>query len=399
MSNWLNLFLDGVILCLIQYLAGVPWVAALSLDHAREFFRWSTLKTLLPLSLAGLAGGAMLVALGLQYEQDTEVLQTAGRFYGALLNLQLILDAFVLGFGLLSLFWRRGAAVAIAAFREGVRQPSFAFLGTTALILMLIMPFIPYFTFGEDLKMVRELGYDVVMMFSAIFAVLTASISISEEIEGRTAITLMSKPVSRRQFLIGKFLGILATSLLMTGLLGMAYYFLLWYKPIVDHEPVPIPSAAIYYSSNFSFLDPALLNVVTGACWWFVDAVAASPGLILGFCQVMVLLAIAVALATRLPMVVNLVICLVVFFLGHLGPVLAQASQGRFPLVKFMAQLFDTLLPGLEMFNIGPVLTGDTLPPPGDFAVYIASVAGYAAIYTVIALLLGLILFEDRDLA
>ena len=49
---------------------------------------------------------------------------------------------------------------------------------------------------------------------------LAASMLISEEIEGRTAITLMSKPVSRRQFLLGKFVGLLLAALAMTGILS-----------------------------------------------------------------------------------------------------------------------------------------------------------------------------------
>ena len=69
--------------------------------------------------------------------------------------------------------------------------------------------------------MVKELGYDMTMLAAVLFGVLAASMSISEEIEGRTAITLMSKPVSRRQFLLGKFVGILLAALVMTVLLGL----------------------------------------------------------------------------------------------------------------------------------------------------------------------------------
>jgi hypothetical protein len=98
-------------------------------------------------------------------------------------------------------------------------------------------------------------------------------------------------------------------------------------------------------------------------------------------------------------MVVNLVVCLVVFFLGHLAPVLVQASQSRMALVQFMAKFFEFALPSLEMFNIGPALSRDTPPPLADFSIYVGSVAGYAVLYTAIALIFGLILFEDRDLA
>ena len=79
---------------------------------------------------------------------------------------------------------------------------------------------IPYFTFGDDYKMMKQIGIDVVMLAPTLFGVLAASMSISEEIEGRTAVTLMSKPVNRRQFLIGKFLGILMACLVMSMLLN-----------------------------------------------------------------------------------------------------------------------------------------------------------------------------------
>jgi hypothetical protein len=89
----------------------------------------------------------------------------------------------------------------------------------------------------------------------------------------------------------------------------------------------------------------------------------------------------------------------VVFFLGNLAPVLTQVTQTSYPLVRFVAQLLDYLLPGLEYFNLGPTIARDTPPPAGPFAVYIGSVVLYALLYSGIALILGLILFEDRDLA
>jgi ABC-type transport system involved in multi-copper enzyme maturation permease subunit len=401
-TPWVQFLAGGIVLCLIQVLAAVPWVLTLTAEgfSFRELFR-SFIGILPRLALmTGLAG--LITGGAIMFEQDREFLATAGRVYGSALYIQLLIDCFVLLFAVLLVVWPQGGAVAMAAFREGVRQPLFWLVFFLALVSILIMPFVPYFTFGEDLKMVKELGYDVIMLAAGLFAVLAASISISEEIEGRTAITLMSKPVSRRKFLLGKFVGILLAALFMTALLSLAYLLILWFKPIYDKDPLPVPGAVqlqgLWLEQRVGLLGP-LASFASGTYWWFYDAVVASPGLILGFCQVMVLLAIAVALATRLPMVVNLVVCLVVFFLGHLTPVLAQVSQNRFALVRFMAQLFDILLPGMEFFSIGPALTRDTLPPAQDFAVYVGSVAGYAVLYSAIALLVGLILFEDRDLA
>src|SRR5207244_631821 len=112
-----------------------------------------------------------------------------------------------------------------------------------AFLLMVISPFIPYFTFGEDLVMVKELGYDTVMLAAVLFGALAASMSISEEIEGRTAITLLSKPVSRRQFLLGKFAGIVLACLLMFGLLGLYFEGVLLFKHWFDKmDTVPVPA-------------------------------------------------------------------------------------------------------------------------------------------------------------
>ena len=131
------------------------------------------------------------------------------------------------------------------------------------------------------------------------------------------------------------------------------------------------------------------------------------PGLVLCFSQVMVLVALAVALATRVPMVVNLTMVLVVYFLAHLTPVLmavadkaSMTQAGPVPrLLGFVAQVFDTVLPDLGSFRMNPALLSDAPPPPVLFAQYVASVTLYGVVYTAIVLLFGLILFEDRDLA
>ncbi len=119
----------------------------------------------------------------------------------------------------------------------------------------------------------------------------------------------------------------------------------------------------------------------------------------------MVLLAICVALATRMQFVINLVICLFIFFIGHLAPVLVAVTQptgqqsGALTLVNFIAWLINVVFPGLEYFDMGPAIVRDTALDFTDFRIYVATVFGYALIYSAIALIVGLILFEDRDLA
>ena len=110
-----------------------------------------------------------------------------------------------------------------AAYREGWRQPMFWLITVFGILLTWIAVVLPYFTFGDDYKMMKQIGFDIVMLAAVLFGVLGASMSISEEIEGRTAITLLSKPVKRWQFLLGKFVGILLAALSMTGFLSVFF--------------------------------------------------------------------------------------------------------------------------------------------------------------------------------
>jgi ABC-type transport system involved in multi-copper enzyme maturation permease subunit len=90
--------------------------------------------------------------------------------------------------------------------KESMSQPLFyvvLLLGSFALLAFI---FIPYNTFGEDVKVLKDSGLTLIMVLSMIVAVWSASVSVSEEVEGRTALTVLSKPVRRRQFILGKFL-------------------------------------------------------------------------------------------------------------------------------------------------------------------------------------------------
>lgn len=391
----------GVLLTVLQALAAVPWLLALDrrlLGRVREASFWGI--GLLACAAIGLVWGLFLHA-----NSDAGVLTNWGRWYTSFLHLQLGADLFVGVFYLMLVVWPKGGAVALSAFREEVRQPKFWFLGGAAALLMAISPFIPYFTFGEDLKMVKELCYAFTMLAAAFFGVVAASMSVHEEIEGRTAITLMSKPVSRRQFLLGKYGGILLAAMAMTVLLG---WWLVWvvhfkahYEEALFMHPLDRPQDPAWVNDLVdSWLEgnePA--SLLKGIGYWVNAVGMALPGLVIGFCQVMVLLAISVALATRLPMVINIVVCLGVYFLGHLTPIMTEVSQNQYALVYFVAQLFETLLPGLDLFDVGTAIVREVHLPMGEYALYSLQVTFYAVVYTTIALLFGLILFEDRDLA
>jgi ABC-type transport system involved in multi-copper enzyme maturation permease subunit len=412
MTNWSNYLLFGLLLAAAQLLAAVPWVLLLSWHGFRDWRRRAASGEVL--SRAGVALAVLVfagVVLGgvVGFVNDAERMQFLGRIYGALLHVQLVVDLFILALLILVTVWPKGGNVALAAFKEGLRQPWYWMLTVGFILFLLGSMFVPYFTFGEEVKMVKEIGYDVIMLPALLFAVLTAGQSVSEEIEGRTAITLMSKPLSRRQFLLGKFVGILLGALAMAAILGWVFDWVLWFKPWYEDEPINLPAWADSAKTLLAAWGEPIAAGFHGIALWFAQAVDTLPGLVLGSCQIMVLLAVGVALATRLPMIVTWVSCFLLFWLGHVAPVLVIVAEGMrarsaspsatLQLIAFAANAFNTFVPALEFFNLGPIIARDAPLNPVDYSLYIGSVVLYAVMYTGIALLLGLILFEDRDLA
>lgn len=276
---------------------------------------------------------------------------------------------------LLSLAFPKIAAIAWATGKEATSQPFFWVLAAIGIVALILFPFIPYNTFGDDVKVVKDNGLTLILVLGILLALWTASKSIAEEIEGRTAMTVLSKPITRRQFILGKFLGIVAPVALMFALLGTVFLSTVSYKVVFDaHEAAAEPAEP-------QDCQESMLQVV--------------PGLVLAFFEAAVLASISVAISTRLPIMANLLICSTVYVLGHLVPLLVQSRLGDFGIVQFFGRLLAVILPVLDHFNIqAAIATGNEVPP-----IYLAWTALYGALYCFAMLLVALVLFEDRDLA
>src|SRR5438132_1444062 len=113
--------------------------------------------------------------------------------------------------------------IALSTAKEAIRQPAFFVLAALAGAWLILSIFIPYFTFNEDIKMYKDTGMTTISFVCLLLTLLTASSTVAEEIEGKTAVTLLSKPINRRQFIFGKFLGIELSALAMFAILGLLF--------------------------------------------------------------------------------------------------------------------------------------------------------------------------------
>ena len=278
-------------------------------------------------------------------------------------------------YSLFRLVPRRVAAVASATTKEAIGQPIFTVALIVGAVLLAAFIVIPYNTFGEDVKMLKDSGLTLVKVLSLLVVVWTASVSVADEIEGRTALTVLSKPLTRRQFIIGKFVGLVLVALLIFLILGSVLMATTSLKVVYD-------------ARENSKVDPLWRDCAD-------EMITVVPGLVLSLQETILLAAVSLAVSTRLGMVPNLIVCFTIYALGHLVPLIVQSSVGKFAIVRFVGQLFATILPVLEHFTIEAAVVGG-VPVPWS---YLGWAALYAGLYSAVALLIALVLFQDRDLA
>lgn len=269
----------------------------------------------------------------------------------------------------------RLSAVALATAKSELSQPLFLvlmFLGFTAILTFV---FLPFYTLGEDTKSLKECGITVILVLAIFQGVWAASGSVSDEIEGRTALTVLSKPIQRRSFVLGKFLGIFWVLLLMFIILGSAQLFAVSYKPLFEaretSETVPQWQGC------------------------FLEVSRTIPGLVMALMQATVLSAISVAVSTRMPQLANFAVCFGIYLVGNLTPTLVSSSEQQFEIVRFVAQLIAVVIPMLDHYSMQAAIDANNAIP---FSLLCGNLV-YTGLYVALSMFIALLFFEDRDLA
>ena len=273
------------------------------------------------------------------------------------------------------------SAIAWATAKECRSQPLFFAVIALGFVLVLLSAFLPFGTFGDDIKMMKDTGLMMILVLSIVLAVSSASVSVSEEVDGRTALTVLSKPVGRRQFIVGKLIGVLIPVVIFYIVVGAWFLAVTSYKVKFEARELSLPEP------NWRQCQTEMLQTV--------------PALVLAFFETVVLTALSIAVSTRLAMVPNLLICATVYVVGHILPLLVQSAVGKLPIVAFMGQLLSTVLPVLEHFNIQAAIASgrDSALSAAEWLSYLGWAGAYCLLYTTLMLVVSLLLFEDRDLA
>lgn len=101
-------------------------------------------------------------------------------------------------------------SIARNTFIESIRQPIYTVLTLLAMLILALMPAISAYTMDDDNKLMVDMSLSLVFVVSLMLAAFTATGVLTNEIDNKTVLTVISKPVSRTIFILGKFIGVSA---------------------------------------------------------------------------------------------------------------------------------------------------------------------------------------------
>lgn len=255
-------------------------------------------------------------------------------------------------------------SIASTTVGEAVRRKVLLIILLIGLLFMIIAPGLGVLSARSELTVLKSMMLGIIQLTSAVIAIILTVYMIPNEIERRTIYTILSKPVQRWQFLVGKYLGaVLALGLmmaLMTAVLLVVFYIM--QKDINQ-----------------------AMDVAKGPALYFV--------------QMSLLSAVAICFSTFVSPIVNFFLTGGVYLLGSLfAPFFKTLEDNqKVPgMTKFAAKTVNVILPNFAMFNTqNPIINPN--PEIGTESGYYVQAAIYGAIYIGILLVVGILIFDRRE--
>jgi ABC-type transport system involved in multi-copper enzyme maturation permease subunit len=248
-------------------------------------------------------------------------------------------------------------AIALNTFREAVRDRILYLLLFFAVAGLVFSRFLALITVGDRLRIILDVGLASISIFGVLMAILMGTGLVYKEIDKRTVYTLLSTPIHRYQFLLGKFLGLILTLLIMVVLMSIIFFIIVWLHG--GTVGAPMLTALI-----FIFLELVLITAVAMMFSCFSTPILSS------------------------------IYSLAFYLIGHLSWGL-QAFLDKMDagLDKAVVQVVYVILPDLENFNFRTEVVHD-LPIPSS--IFLPAL-GYGLLYSAFLLFLAVAIFRKRD--
>ena len=289
-------------------------------------------------------------------------------------------------------------AVAVNAWKETVRQPVYYVILLVSGAMIALAHFFALFTFGQEAKFVYDMGLATITLATLFQALFSASTVISDEIEKKTVLTVLSKPLARWEFIVGKFLGVAGAVLPATVILGVIL-LLATYWSTVDpyvghHEHSGESHSHAHVEGEAEGAHAKKWDEDTLIGFTMVQGLSFAKATFMIYMQVAMLAAVSVAVSTRMPMLLNLLICSGVFVLGNLTEYLRVLLSGLGKIPGILGGILYRVVPNLSHFSIVGQKAAVGIQVSGTY-ILLATVYGVG--YIMVALIFAFLLFRTRE--
>ena len=248
-------------------------------------------------------------------------------------------------------------AIAFNTFREAIRDRILYLLLFFSLVSLLFSRLLALLTVGDRIKIITDVGLASISLFGALMAILMGTGLVFKEIDKKTIYTLLSKPIHRHQFLLGKYFGLVLTLFVMLFLMTVIFFIIYF-----------LHALRIEWSMLI-----ALLYI---------------------FLELCLITAVALFFSCFSTPILSSIFSLAFYLIGHLSWGLETLIKKMAPGAgKVTAQILYTFLPDLENFNFKTEIVHH-LPIPLQTLLYSTV---YGIFYTVFVLFLAILVFRKRD--
>jgi hypothetical protein len=261
-----------------------------------------------------------------------------------------------------------------------VRLKVFYALLLFALLLIGASAFMARMTFQQEFQVLKDVGLGAISIFTSLLAILATARLLPQDIEERTAYTVLAKPVSRFEYLAGKLLGVFF--LLAISLLAMAALF---FAVLLLREQSVLNETARQMNAAPADQSAAALDAVRSAAF----NANLFPGLVVIYVKSCLLAALTLFISTFASSTIfTIIVMAFVYFIGHLQAIAReywlQTNAASWVTNTFLA-LVALVFPDLQSFNLSDDIVAGTAIPVSLLLKTVAMGLFYSAFYLALA--------------
>lgn len=285
-------------------------------------------------------------------------------------------------------------AIARNTLTEALRQKVLNILLLFGLITIASAILFANFTLSEQFKFIKDFSIGAMSVFGLLIALMGTAQMLPSEIESRTIYTILAKPVRRGEFLLGKYLGILA--LLATTILLMSIVFV---GVLIVKEQLAV-NDAVAQAGQVTTLEgqQELSHEITQ-----IHREARDPRLVqailLTYGKLAVVAGIALFISTfATSAIFTVATTFMIYIICHLQSVARAAWLGGGTEVNFAARIFlgvlSFLLPDMNIYNvIDEIVAGNPVPWS-----HTLNVLSYTGVFLIVVMTISILTFNEREL-